>query len=92
MTTASPDTSPDAAAIRRDILRRMSPEQKLVLISDLSEALRETMIAGVRFRHPEYSPLEARWATIRHLLGDELFRAAYPDAPRLAFAASPPQE
>jgi hypothetical protein len=43
------------------------------------------MIAGVRFRHPEYTQAEARWATIRRLLGDGLFAAAYPDAPLRAF-------
>jgi hypothetical protein len=79
------DTSPDAAEVRRAILRRMSIDQKATRISELSEALRDTMIAGVRFRHPEYTEAEGRWATIRHLLGDELFAAAFPSAPRLPF-------
>jgi hypothetical protein len=54
-------------------------------ISELSEILRDTMIAGARFRHPEYTQADARWATVRHLLGDGLFVAAYPDAPWRAF-------
>ena len=80
------DTSLEAAEVRLGILRRMTLDQKAAQISDLSEALRDTMIAGVRFRHPEYTEAEARWATVRHLLGDELFAAAYPDAPLRAFA------
>lgn len=81
------DTSHDAAEVRLGILRRMTLDQKATQISQLSEALRDTMIAGVRFRHPEYNEAEARWATIRHLLGDGLFAAAYPDAPQRAFLA-----
>jgi hypothetical protein len=75
------DTSHEAAEVRLGILRRMTLDQKAKQISELSD----TMIAGVRFRHPEYTQPEARWATIRHLLGDDLFAAAYPDAPRRAF-------
>lgn len=80
---APADTTADAQRVRFDILRRMSFSQKAEQMSDLSEALRDTMISGVRFRHPEYAPGEARWAVVRHLLGDDLFVAAFPDAPRL---------
>jgi hypothetical protein len=79
------DTSDDATEVRLGILRRMTFDQKARQISELSETLRDTMIAGVRFRHPEYTQAEARWATIRRLLGDGLFAAAYPDAPLRAF-------
>lgn len=80
------DTSQEATEFRLGILRRMTLDQKATQISELSETLRDTMIAGVRFRHPEYTQADARWATVRHLLGDGLFAAAYPDAPRLAFS------
>ena len=79
------DTSDDAAEVRLGILRRMTLDQKATQISELSETLRDTMIAGARFRHPDYTRAEARWATVRHLLGDDLFSAAYPDAPWRAF-------
>lgn len=78
------DTSEDAFLVRLAILRRMTLTQKAEQISELSEALRACMIAGVCFRHPEYAADEARWAVIRHLLGDELFGAAFPRAPRVA--------
>lgn len=78
------DTSEDAFLVRLAILRRMTFAQKAEQISELSETLRDSMIAGVRFRHPEYAPAEARWAVIRHLLGEELFGAAFPRAPRVA--------
>ncbi len=79
------DTSREAIEVRLAILRRMTLAQKAAQISELSETLRDTMIAGARFRHPEYTAAQARWATVRHLLGENLFAAAYPDAPRLDF-------
>jgi len=79
------DTSPEADAVRREILARMTYSQKAEQMSELSEAVRDLMIAGTRMRNPEYSESDARWATIRHLLGEDLFECAYPDAPRLAF-------
>jgi len=75
------DTSEDAQRVRLDILHHISFEQKAAQMSELSETLRDSMIAGVRFRHPEYAPGEARWAVVRHLLGDDLFATAFPDAP-----------
>ncbi len=79
------DTSEEAQRVRLGILRRMSFEQKAEQMSELSETLRESMISGVRFRHPEYGPAEARWSVVRRLLGDDLFAAAFPHAPCVPF-------
>jgi hypothetical protein len=80
MTSRPADTDPAAQQEYERRLRALSPEQRIRAISDLSEELRELMIAGVLSRHPDYTPEQARQAVVRRLLGDELFRAAYPDA------------
>jgi hypothetical protein len=33
---------------------------------------------GVRSRHPEYTPRQVELAVIRMMVGDDLFRRAYP--------------
>ncbi len=50
----------------------------------MSVAARELALAGVRHRHPLYSTEEQQFALFRLLLGDELFRRAWPQAPLLA--------
>lgn len=54
------------------------------LALELSELVWATAAAGVRLRHPEYRAREVDWAVARLRIGDELFRAAYPEAPLLA--------
>lgn len=50
----------------------------------MCDEAREIAQAGIRARHPGYSAAEVRWALFRLLLGDDLFRAAYPGRPLLA--------
>jgi len=78
------DTTPDALAVQRRVLREMSVAQRLRATSDLCESTRRTSLAGIRSRHPSYSESDARFALFRMLYGDELFRRAWPDAPLLA--------
>ena len=47
------DTTPEAAAVQRDIFRRMTTEQRLRLAISMSESLREVTLAGLRSRRPE---------------------------------------
>jgi hypothetical protein len=42
------------------------------------EATRALSAAGVRARHPEYTEREVELAVIRLILGEELFRKAFP--------------
>ena len=80
------DTTPEAeaAAAQIRILRGLSRERRLKLCLEMSEAARELSRCGIRDRHPEYSAAEVEWALRRMVLGDELFGAAWPEAPRLA--------
>jgi hypothetical protein len=77
------DTDQSAHAQQIAVWRRMSGEQRLQLGISMSDEAREISLAGIRARHPEYGAGEARDALIRLLLGDALFRAAYPTRPAL---------
>lgn len=72
------DTSEEADRVQFEIWRNMSADQKLRLVFEWSDAIRLTFEAGIRDRHPGYTPDDVRKARIRHELGDELFQRAYP--------------
>jgi hypothetical protein len=81
--TRSPDTTPDAEAMQLELYRRMSPGQRGELAFTMSMMARDVALAGIRSRHPAYSDDEAQFALFRVLVGDELFRRAWPRAPVL---------
>jgi hypothetical protein len=72
------DTSPAAAEAQRNVLRRMSSAQRFELIVSAAETGRELARAGIRHRHPDYSPEDVESAMLRLLLGDDLYRRAWP--------------
>lgn len=78
------DTSPEALAVQIAAYRRMGPEARVELALRMSDEVREITLAGIRSRHPTYSEAQARDALHRLLLGDELFRAVWPDHALLA--------
>jgi hypothetical protein len=47
------DTNPLAAAIQRDIFRRMTTEERLHLALEMSESMRNVARAGFHSRRPE---------------------------------------
>ena len=67
-----------------EVYRAMSPERRVAIAAAMSEELREVAAAGIRVRHPDYDEAHVRWALHRLRLGDETFRAAWPDAPLVA--------
>lgn len=75
---APADTSPEAARIEREALERLGPEGRAKLTFELIEQLRMIVEAGVRARHPEYTPEQVRLARNRIYWGDDLFRQVYP--------------
>jgi hypothetical protein len=50
----------------------------------LSSDMRELTRAGIRARHGDYSEEDVELALRRILLGDDLFRRAWPSRPLLA--------
>lgn len=77
------DTSPDAHAAHYRWLRGLSYDARLRMAIQLSEDVRELSRCGIRARHPDYTPEQVEWALRRLVLGDDLFCAAWPDAPVL---------
>ena len=74
------DTSAEASRVQIDLWRRMSPSERAHLASEMTRAVEELCMAGIRMRHPQASERECflRLALIK--LGPELTRKAYPEA------------
>jgi hypothetical protein len=66
------DTTPEAAAIQRDIYRKMSGERRLKIAFELSDALRKTAMSRIRRENPQWSDWEVK---------RELLRIAFLPAP-----------
>jgi hypothetical protein len=77
------DTSPEAAEILRERMRRLTPSQRVEEGVRLCKFMRQMMRAGIRSRHPDYSADEVEMALARLLWGDELYCKARPDWPLL---------
>jgi hypothetical protein len=72
------DTSAEADRIQLEIIKRMSPEERLQRGFNMSALSNHLQESGIRARHPEYTDEEVRLARIRLNLGDELFQRVYP--------------
>ena len=81
--TRSQDTSPEAHQQQLAAYRRMGPERRLLLALSMSDDGRAVAAAGIKSRHPANGEDEVRDALHRLLLGDTLFRAAWPGRPLL---------
>jgi regulator of sirC expression with transglutaminase-like and TPR domain len=73
------DTSPEAWRQYEDILRRMTPEQKLQRAFELSRMVRTLAEAGLRERYPQAEDREIFLRRVRQEWGPELFRRVYGD-------------
>lgn len=74
------DTSGAARDRQAQLFRAMTPEQRIAMAVDMSEAAFRMAEDGIRLRHPDYSDEEVRLTGIRLRIGDDLFRAAFPTA------------
>lgn len=77
------DTTPDAMSVRTALYRRMSPDRRTQLASEMAAMTRAIALDSIRSRHPSYDEHQSRMALFRLLVGDELFRRAWPDEPLL---------
>lgn len=78
------DTTLEIHEAQLQAYRRMGAEARARVAADLSNATRELARAGIRSRHPEYREDQVEMALRRILLGDDLFRRAWPTEPLLA--------
>lgn len=77
MKPLSPDTTPEAQRMQYELMRRLSPEQKLSLALALTETMRQLVLADVHHRFPEAGPEEIRRRFISRVLAREDVIRAY---------------
>ena len=80
----SSDTSLEAERAQVEMWRKMSPLEKVRTVTEISRAVQELSLAGIRLRHPEASERECllRLAIIK--LGRQLACEVYPEAALLS--------
>lgn len=78
------DTSLEAERTQVELWRRMSPLEKLRAGSELTRAVQQLSLAGIRLRHPEASEKECRLRLAILTLGRRLAHQVYPEAARLS--------
>ena len=71
----SGDTSAGAHARQLEAWRRMTPEKRLAVAAEMSDALRRLVEAGVRSRHPDDTESQVHASIAEALLGPELAAA-----------------
>jgi len=71
------DTSPEAWQVQTELLRKMSPGERMQLAFEWSEIVRQFAEGGLRKRYPDASEREIFLRYARQSLGEELFRKAY---------------
>ena len=77
MRPLSSDTSPEAQRMQVELMRRLSPSQKLALAFELTEAIRNLVLADLQRRFPEADPIEIRRRFIARVLSREDVIHAY---------------
>ena len=66
------DTSVEAEAIQLELLRRMSPSDRIAKMCNLSASLRRMAFDAIRRIHPELDEAEVRLKFIESTYGKEL--------------------
>ncbi len=73
------DTSPDALRVQFEILRRLTPAQRIAMVDGLTKLARELAIAGLRRRHPEAPDARIEELFFEMTLGPELAQRVLAD-------------
>lgn len=74
------DTTVEAQRHHDDVFRAMSPERRVAMAVEMSDAACRMAEDGIRMRHPDDTDEQVRLVALRLRLGDELFAAAFPAA------------
>ena len=85
----SADTTADIEQRQVDAWRRLSPPEKLQIVSDTTRAVVNLSLAGIRRRHPEASERECFLRLAAILIGVDAVRRIYPDAAQIADLRGP---
>lgn len=78
------DTTVESHEAQLQAYRRLGATGRARMAARLSADTRQLTRAGIRARHPDYTEEQVENALRRLLLGDELFRRAWPACPLLA--------
>jgi len=73
------DTSPEAWAVYLDLVRRMTPAERLQRALEWSDVVQKLLEAGLREKFPRADECEIFLRSARLRLGRDLFRKAYGD-------------
>lgn len=73
------DTSADADLAQIVIYRQLGGAARVAAAFRLGTLAKETALAGIRRRHPDYTEASAERALRRLRLGDALVQQVYPD-------------
>jgi len=73
------DTSPEIEQMQIEAWRRMTPQQKADIVTDLTRTALTLTKSGIRDRFPNASPHEQRLRLALILLGRELAGKIFPD-------------
>ena len=79
----SSDTSLEVERRQVDLWRRMSPADKLRAVREMTRAVQELSLAGIRSRHPGASEDECKLRLALLTLGRDLACRVFPDASSL---------
>lgn len=71
------DTSPEAWQVWLELVRKMTPAERLQRALQYSQIVRELAKAGIREAHPNASEREVFLRFAQRQLGDNLFRKVY---------------
>jgi hypothetical protein len=77
MKPLSPDTSADAQRMQFELLRRLSPSQKLALAFELTDTMRDLVLADLHHRFPHADDTEIKRRFIARVLPREDVIRAY---------------
>ena len=77
MKPLSPDTTPEAQAKQYELMRRLSPEQRLRMAFALTDAMRQLVLADLHHRFPQADEDEIRRRFIARVLPREDVIRAY---------------
>lgn len=89
MAVLAADTAADIEQRQVDVWRRLSPLERLRLVSDATRAVMNLSLAGIRQRYPHALERECFLRLAAILLGVDTARRVYPDAARLTDLRGP---
>jgi hypothetical protein len=68
------DTTVEAARKQFEILRRLTPQKRALISFEISDNIRQNVIAGIKKLHPDFTDTEIKKELLRRTVGDELSR------------------